>query len=59
MTYGSLTGIVSIYIYITEASEVSTIFHVNTIFKYNIKTNLKKKNIKTDAWEIQPLSSNI
>ena len=27
-----------IYIYKTEAFEASTIFHVSTIFKYNIKT---------------------
>ena len=50
-----------IYIYKTETSETSTIFHVSTIFKYNIKTNLKKrkekKNIKTE--DGKPLRSNI
>ena len=32
-----------IYIYKTEAFEIFTIFHVSTIFKSKIKTNLKKK----------------
>ena len=49
-----------IYIYKTETSETSTIFHVSPIFKYNIKTNLKKKekkNIKTE--DGKPLRNNI
>ena len=39
------------YIYITEAFEDFTIFQVSTFFKYNIKTNLKKKKHKTDVTE--------
>ena len=31
--------IIYIYIYITETFETSTIFHISTTFKYNIKTN--------------------
>ena len=38
--------ITNLYIYKTEGSEAFTIFHVSIIFKYNIKTNLKKKKKK-------------
>ena len=41
-TEWTIGGLIYIYIYIyiykTEAFEASTIFHVSTIFKYNIKT---------------------
>ena len=37
-TRGYVTSLY-IYIYITEALEIFTIFHVNTIFKSKIKTN--------------------
>ena len=36
----------SLFLYKTETSASTTIFHVSTIFKYNIKTNLKKKKKK-------------
>ena len=37
LSFGSI-WVCNLYIYKTEAFEASTIFHVSTIFKYNIKT---------------------